>query len=86
MNKTSVEALDTFTLKKGTTKIGVTVAYVETSTGQYKAIMTPNSRLRSGVTYTASMTSRATDLAGNALDQNPSLAGNQPKTWRFTVK
>jgi hypothetical protein len=86
MDKSLVEAPGTFTLKKGTKAIGVTVAYVETLTGQYKAIMTPNSGLRSGVTYTVSMTAGAQDLAGNALDQNPNLAGNQPKTWRFTVK
>ena len=29
---------------------------------------------------------RAKDLAGNALDQNPSTAGNQAKSWKFKVK
>jgi hypothetical protein len=25
-------------------------------------------------------------LAGNALDQNPNIEGNQRKSWKFTVK
>ena len=37
------------------------------------------------VTYIATVTSRARELAGNGLDQNPDVAGDQPKTWRFTV-
>ena len=28
----------------------------------------------------------AKDLAGNALDQNPTKAGNQPKVWKFKVQ
>ena len=26
------------------------------------------------------------DLAGNTLDQNPTLSGAQPKQWSFTVR
>jgi hypothetical protein len=26
------------------------------------------------------------DLAGNSLDQNPTLAGNKMKVWSFTIK
>jgi hypothetical protein len=32
------------------------------------------------------VTTGAQDLAGNALDQNPNIAGNQSKTWKFTVQ
>lgn len=49
-------------------------------------MLTPNRNLRSGVIYTATMTAGAQDVAGNAFDQNPSRANNQPKTWEFTVK
>lgn len=62
MNEALVEAPGAFTLKKGTRTVGVTVAYVETTTGQYKAILTPNRKLRSGVTYTASMTAGTTTI------------------------
>lgn len=92
MNVASVEATNasglptTFTLKKGTRSVAATVAYVETLTGQYKAILTPNSRLRSGVTYTATLTIDAKDAAGNALDQDPNTAGDQAKVWKFRVK
>ncbi len=77
MVKTSVEAPDTFTLwKKGTTKpIGPTVAYVETLSGQHKAILTPARNLRSGVTYTAKITSAATDVATRWLARS---AGRSP--------
>ena len=29
---------------------------------------------------------RTQDPAGNSLDQNPNLGGNQPKSWKFTVQ
>ena len=82
MNKASVEASKngkptTFFLKTGRTMIATTVRYVETATGQYKAVMMPTSPLRPGVTYTATITSAAKDLAGNAL---------VAKSWQFTVK
>lgn len=91
MNGPTVEAPGTFTLKKkGSTKaLGAMVTYVETTTTTgttYKAVLNPTNRLRAGTTYIATVSSAATDVAGNPLDQNPSLAGNQPKTWRFTVK
>lgn len=83
MNKASVVASKngkptTFFLKKGRTTVAATVKYVETATGQYKAIMTPASPLRSGVTYTATVSTAAKDLAGNALAK--------AKTWTFKVK
>ncbi len=50
----------------------------ETSTGQYKAVLVPNKRLRFGATYTATVTTAAKDEAGNALGVT--------KSWRFTIK
>jgi hypothetical protein len=49
-------------------------------------ILKPNRPLKPGVTYTVTVTTAATDAAGNALDQNPNTAGEQPKVWKFTVK
>ena len=49
------------------------------------AALNPGPNLEPGATYIATVTNRARDLAGNGLDQNPDVAGDQPKTWRFTV-
>ena len=83
MDKASVGASKngkptTFFLKMGGTTVPATVKYVDTATGEFKAIMTPASPLRSGVTYTATVTTAAKDLAGNTLAK--------AKTWTFTVK
>ncbi|HEX2742574.1 MAG TPA: Ig-like domain-containing protein, partial [Rubrobacter sp.] len=94
MNEASVEKTTandlptTFTLKKkGTTKtLAATVVYSEPTATTFKAGLDPTRKLRAGATYIATVSSVATDLVGNALDQNPSLTGNQPKTWTFTVK
>jgi hypothetical protein len=32
------------------------------------------------------VTTGAQDLAGNALDQDPNLANNQSKSWKFKVQ
>ena len=66
----------TFVLKKGSTVIPASVVYTEDGT-TFKAVLTPNKPLKRGVTYTATVTSTATDVVGNALVQ---------KRWKFTVK
>jgi glucose/arabinose dehydrogenase len=66
-----------------TTRITAAVSYDATTK---KAILNPSSNLISGRTYKATVTSGAQDMAGNALDQNPTLAGNQPKGWKFKVQ
>jgi glucose/arabinose dehydrogenase/PKD repeat protein len=66
-----------------TTRITATVSYAAATK---KAILNPSSNLRSGRTYKATVTTGAQDMAGNALDQNPTLAGNQPKSWKFKVQ
>lgn len=58
----------------------------EPEPGVYKAILIPDIRLRSGVTYTATVTNAALDAPGNPLDQNASLPGNQSKTWKLTIR
>ena len=52
----------TFTLKQGTTPVAGTVTYVGTT-----ATFTPASNLAANTTYTATITTGAKDLAGNAL-------------------
>jgi len=66
-----------------TTKITAAVSYDDAAK---KAILNPESNLSLGRTYKATVTSGAQDMAGNALDQDPTLAGNQPKSWKFTVQ
>ncbi len=85
MNEASVEARGTFTLKKkGSARaISATVTYDPTSK---KATLNPTRKLRPGATYTATVATAAKDSAGNALDQNPATAGDQPESWRFKVR
>ncbi|MBA3387977.1 MAG: Ig-like domain-containing protein [Rubrobacter sp.] len=64
-------------------RVAAAVSYSQTSK---KAVLNPNNNLRLGATYKATITTGARDLAGNALDQNPTKTGNQGKTWKFTVK
>ena len=44
-----------------------------------------DNRLAKNTKYKAVVTTEAKDVAGNALDQNPSLAGAQQKAWFFTT-
>ena len=84
MKGTTVTRTTFKVVRKGTTTaIGAAVSY---DPATKKATLDPNRSLVAGATYKATVTKGATDLAGNALDQNPTLAGLQPKTWSFTVK
>jgi N-acetylglucosamine-6-sulfatase len=66
-----------------TTKVTATVSY---NAATKEAILDPATNLSLGATYKATVTSGAQDLAGNALDQNPNIEGNQNKSWKFTVQ
>ena len=66
-----------------TTRVTAAVSYAAATK---KAILNPASNLSLGRTYKATVTTGAQDLAGNALDQNPKIAGNQSKNWKFTVR
>jgi hypothetical protein len=84
VNVTFSEAMDpltittaTFTLRNGPTPVPGTVAYDALNN---IAIFTPLSLLAPGVTYTAQITTGATDLAGNAA-----AAGAIPNPWSFTT-
>ena len=70
--------------KKGcTTAIRATLTY---DPATKSAVLNPSANLQLGATYKAVVTTGARDLSGNALDQNPSVAGNQMKAWYFTVR
>ena len=66
-----------------TTRITAAVSYAAATK---KAILNPATNLSSRQTYKATVTTGAQDLAGNALDQNPNIANNQPKNWKFKVQ
>ena len=74
----------TFNLKKaGTTKnVSATVSY---DAAAKKATLDPASSLTRGAKYVATVTTGTKDLDGNALDQDPTKTGNQPRVWSFTV-
>jgi hypothetical protein len=46
---------------------------------------TSSTLLASTTKYKAVVTTGAKDLVGNALDQDPSASGSQPKEWYFTT-
>ncbi len=88
MRRTSINP-NTFRLRKvgDPANVEATVTYSPpTSTTPAKATLNPDASLKLGATYVATVSGGARDLAGNALDQDPSVAGNQPKTWRFIVR
>ena len=66
-----------------TTPLAAVVSY-DASTK--KAVLNPNANLQRGAKYKAVVTTGTKDLAGNRLDQNTTLSGNQQKTWFFTVR
>lgn len=84
MRRSSISS-NTFKLyNKGTaTALAATVTYDATLK---KVVLDPSANLMRGKTYKAVVTTGAKDLAGNPLDQNPRVAGNQPKAWFFTVR
>jgi hypothetical protein len=74
--------------KGSTTRLAATVIPDAnlSAAGTAGATLDPANPLKRGVTYKAVVTTGVKDLAGNALDQNPTTAGNQPKAWFFTVQ
>jgi N-acetylglucosamine-6-sulfatase len=68
--------------KGSTTKIAAAISY---SASTDTATLDPTNSVRRGVTYKAVVTTGANDVAGNPLDQNPTILGLQQKTWSFTT-
>jgi hypothetical protein len=72
-----------FRNKGSTKKISARVSY---NAATKQATLDPTNSLRRGVTYKAVVSTRAKDVAGNSLDQNPAAEGLQQKVWSFTVR
>jgi hypothetical protein len=88
MDASSINGTTFKLFKKGsTTKIAATVSYPDpkSRTATLNPFGSTTTRLARGTTYKAVVTTGAKDLAGNQLDQNPSLAGLQQKKWFFTT-
>jgi hypothetical protein len=83
MNADSIDEAVKLYKKGSTTALVATLTYDATAK---RAVLNPSANLRRGVTYKAVVGTGVRDLAGNALDQDPSLAGNQQKAWFFTVR
>ncbi len=83
--KTGTVTTGTFKLYKAgsTSALSATVAY---DAATQKATLNPSANLQRGAKYKAVVSTGTRDLADNPLDQNPTMDGNQSKTWTFTVK
>ena len=69
--------------KKGSNvKVSASVSYDATT---HRATLDPTGVLKRG-TYRAVVTTDAKDLAGNRLDQDPTLTGLQQEVWTFRVQ
>ena len=91
--------MDKDTITKSTSKLfkvtssgtpQITNVTVTLSSDGLKATLNPfgtsTTMLARNTKYKATVTTGAKDPAGNALDQNPSLSGNQPKSRTFTMQ
>ena len=84
MKATTVNGSTVKLYKSGTINaIEASVSYDATAK---KATLNPNANLQRGAKYKAVVSAGARDVADNPLDQSPTVAGNQPKAWFFTVK
>jgi hypothetical protein len=89
---TSSLSAHTFKLFKITSSgtIQVTNDTVSLSTDGVKATLNPfgtsTTNLTKGAKYKAVVTTRARDVTGNPLDQNPTTIGSQKMVWFFTVR
>jgi hypothetical protein len=83
MRATTVSASTVKLYKVGsTTVVPAAVTYDATTK---KATLNPNANLQLGAKYKV-VVAGARDAAGNVLDQDPNLTGNQPKSWFFTIR
>jgi hypothetical protein len=74
----------TFKLRRAGTSTNLSAVVTYDAVAR-RATLNPSANLVSGTTYVATVTSGAQDLAGNALDQDRTTAGDQIKTWNFKV-
>jgi subtilisin-like proprotein convertase family protein len=70
-------------VRKGTTvRIPATLTY---NPATHTVTIDPSRRLRHHTTYKVIVTTGVKDIAGHALDQKPSVTGNQKARWTFTT-
>ena len=85
----STSTFKLFKVNKNGTTSRITPAPVNLSEDGLTARLNPfgssDTRLAKNTRYKAVVTTGATDVAGNALDQNDARAGNQQKVWYFTT-
>ena len=67
------------TLRKGTSAVDYDPSTREVT-------LDPSANLKREAKYKAVVSTGAQDLAGNQLDQTPSVTGDQPKQVFFTVR
>ena len=76
----------TFYLKQtGTATSKVPAKVTPDPANENVVVLDPQDTLAPKATYVATVTRGASDLAGNALDQDPTTTGSQQKAWRFTT-
>jgi subtilisin-like proprotein convertase family protein len=84
VRRATVTGASAYLVRKGTTRhVPAGVTWQSTTK---RIVIDPSRRLRAGTTYRAVITTAVKDLAGNRLDQEPTKAGLQRKTWRFTTR
>ena len=85
----STSTFKLFKVNKNGTTSRITHAPVKLSADALTAKLNPfgssDTRLAKNTRYKAVITTGATDVAGNALDQNDTKSGNQQKVWYFTT-
>ncbi len=77
MDEATVTGTTVKLVRGGTTRAAAATVSYDAETNE--ATLDPSAKLAGGMKYMATVTSGAKDLAGNALDQTPSVAGEQPK-------
>jgi hypothetical protein len=86
MNATTISN-STFTLAGPSGSVSGPVTYDgTTNTATLNPFGSTATNLAYNTEYTATVTTGAQDVAGNALDQDSGTPGNQPKTWTFTTE
>jgi hypothetical protein len=84
MNASTINGTTVKLFKAGSTnKVGAAVTY---NAASERAVLNPNNTLQAATRYKAVVTTGATDLAGNPLDQKQGTAGNQQKVWFFKTQ
>jgi len=84
MRRTSLSDTSVKLRRKGSTApIAAKVTYNKATR---TVTIDPAGALRPGTTYQVMVTTRAKDVAGNALDQKQAKTGNQAARWMFTTR